>query len=289
MFAPKKQTTGEFTMMTFFNKFFSLPKELWNSRRLIWKLSKNDFKTRYAGSYLGIIWAFVQPVITILVYWLVFEKGFSAKAEMFKSGVEVPFVVYLTSGLVPWFFFSEAVTHTTNALIEYNYLVKKVVFKISILPLIKIIAACFIHVFFVGVLLVIYFIYGYSFTPHLIQLIYYSFCMFVLVLALSYTFCSVVVFFRDLSQIVAIALQIGMWATPIMWSVTRMEGTVFEPLFKLNPLYYIVNGYRQSLFGQTWFFQDWKMTLYFWSVTIVLFIFGTVVFKRLKPHFADVL
>lgn len=276
-------------MTTFLNKFFSLPKELWNNRRLIWKLSKNDFKTRYAGSYLGIVWAFVQPVITILVYWLVFEKGFSAKAEMFKSGVEVPFVVYLTSGLVPWFFFSEAVTQSTNALLEYNYLVKKVVFKISILPLIKIIAACFIHVFFVAVLLVIYFIYGYGFTPYLLQLIYYSFCMFILVLALSYTFCSVVIFFRDLSQIVAIALQIGMWATPIMWSITRIEGTIFETIFKLNPLYYIINGYRQSLFGQTWFFEDWQLTLYFWAVTLLLFAFGTVVFKRLKPHFADVL
>lgn len=134
-------------MKQFLNKLVSLPVELWQSRKLIWKLAKNDFKTKYAGSYLGIIWAFVQPVITILVYWLVFEKGFSAKAEMFKSGVEVPFVVYLTSGLVPWFFFSEAVSSSTNALIEYNYLVKKVVFKISILPLIKILAACFIHVF----------------------------------------------------------------------------------------------------------------------------------------------
>jgi len=276
-------------MTGFLNKFFSLPKELWNNRRLIWKLSKNDFKTRYAGSYLGIIWAFVQPVITILVYWLVFEKGFSAKAEMFKSGVEVPFVVYLTSGLVPWFFFSEAVSQSTNALLEYNYLVKKGVWKSSILPLIKIIAACFIHVFFVAVLLIIYFIYGYGFTPYLFQLVYYSFCMFILVLALSYTFCSVVVFFRDLSQIVAIALQIGMWATPIMWSVTRIEGTVFETIFKLNPLYYVVNGYRQSLFGQAWFFEDWQLTLYFWGVTLLLFAFGTVVFKRLKPHFADVL
>lgn len=282
-------TLGENAMTTFLNKFFSLPKELWNNRRLIWKLSKNDFKTRYAGSYLGIIWAFVQPVITILVYWLVFEKGFSAKAEMFKSGVEVPFVVYLTSGLVPWFFFSEAVSQSTNALLEYNYLVKKVVFKISVLPLIKIIAACFIHVFFVAVLLAIYFIYGYGFTPYLFQLVYYSFCMFILVLALSYTFCSVVIFFRDLSQIVAIALQIGMWATPIMWSITRIEGTVFETIFKLNPLYYVVNGYRQSLFGQTWFFEDWRLTIYFWVVTILLFAFGTVVFKRLKPHFADVL
>jgi teichoic acid transport system permease protein len=276
-------------MKDLFSRFFSLPKELWSSRRLIWKLSKNDFKTRYAGSYLGIIWAFVQPVITILVYWLVFEKGFSAKAEMFKSGVEVPFVVYLTSGLVPWFFFSEAVNNSTNALIEYNYLVKKVVFKISILPLIKIIAAGFIHVFFVGVLLVIYLIYGYAITPYTFQIIYYSFCMFILVLALSYTLCSVVVFFRDLTQIVSIALQIGMWATPIMWSFARVEDKPIAILFKLNPLFYIVNGYRQSLFEHTWFFGEWRMTLYFWCVTLLLFAFGAFVFKRLKPHFADVL
>lgn len=276
-------------MKQFLNKLTSLPAELWQSRKLIWKLAKNDFKTKYAGSYLGIIWAFVQPVITILVYWLVFEKGFSAKAEMFKSGVEVPFVVYLTSGLVPWFFFSEAVSSSTNALIEYNYLVKKVVFKISILPLIKILAASFIHVFFVGVLLVIYLIYGYTPSIYLLQLVYYSFCMFVLVLAMSYTLCSVVVFFRDLAQIVAIALQIGMWATPIMWSFARVEGHPIAVLFKLNPLYYIVTGYRESLFDHRFFWQDTTLTIYFWAVTLLLFAFGTFVFKRLKPHFADVL
>ena len=277
-------------MSAVLKKMFSLPGELWNNRRLIWSLSKNDFKTRYAGSYLGIVWAFVQPVITILVYWLVFEKGFSAKPEMFKAGVEVPFVVYLTSGLVPWFFFSEAVSNSTNALLEYNYLVKKVVFKISILPIIKIIAAGFIHVFFVGVLLVITWIYGYHVTTYTFQLIYYSLCMFLLVLALSYTLCSVVVFFRDLSQIVSIGLQLGMWATPIMWSFSKVEGSeMLAFLFRLNPVYYIVNGYRESLFEGVGFWQHPALTAYFWIFTIVLFIFGTVVFKRLKPHFADVL
>ena len=275
-------------MKQFLNKLVSLPVELWQSRKLIWKLAKNDFKTKYAGSYLGIIWAFVQPVITILVYWLVFEKGFSAKAEMFKSGVEVPFVVYLTSGLVPWFFFSEAVSSSTNALIEYNYLVKKVVFKISILPLIKILAACFIHVFFVGVLLVIYLIYGYPPSLYLLQLIYYSFCMFVLVLAMSYTLCSVVVFFRDLSQIVAIALQIGMWATPILWNINQLSPTM-QVVFKLNPIFYIVNGYRSAMFEKTWFWQDFYSTMYFWIVLILLFGFGALIFKRLKVHFADVM
>ena len=277
-------------MIATLKKMFSLPGELWNNRRLIWSLSKNDFKTRYAGSYLGIVWAFVQPVITILVYWLVFEQGFGAKTEVFKVGVEVPFVVYLTSGLVPWFFFSEAVSNSTNALLEYNYLVKKVVFKISILPMIKIIAASFIHVFFVGVLLVITWVYGYHITPYTLQLVYYSLCMFLLVLALSYTLCSVVVFFRDLSQIVSIGLQFGMWATPIMWSFSRTEGhETLATIFKLNPIYYIVNGYRESLFEGVWFWQHPALTAYFWILTIALFLFGTVVFKRLKPHFADVL
>ena len=277
-------------MSAILKKMFSLPGELWNSRRLIWSLSKNDFKTRYAGSYLGIVWAFVQPVITILVYWLVFEKGFSAKPEMFKAGVEVPFVVYLTSGLVPWFFFSEAVASSTNALLEYNYLVKKVVFKISILPMIKIIAASFIHVFFVGVLLVIAFIYGYGLSLYTLQLLYYSLCLFILVLALSYTLCSVVVFFRDLSQIVSIGLQLGMWATPIMWSFSRTQGhEVLAFVFKLNPVFYVVNGYRESLFEGVGFWMHPGLTAYFWIFTVVLFILGTIVFKRLKPHFADVL
>ena len=268
----------------------SLLAQLWRNKALIGKLAKNDFKTRYAGSYLGIIWAFVQPVITVLVYWLVFEKGFSAKAEMFASGVEVPFVVYLTSGLVPWFYFSEAMVQTTNALIDYHYLVKKVVFKISILPAVKTVAACFIHGFFVLVLYAIYLLNG--FRPQLcnIQILYYSFCMMALVLAIGYTFCSVVIFFRDLSQIVAIALQIGMWATPIMWSVSNLENHPrLLALFRLNPLYYVVMGYRQALFEGRWFFQEWKMTLYFWGVTALLFLMGKWVFQRLRPHFADVL
>ena len=272
------------------NENKSLLKELWSSRALIWKLAKNDFKTRYAGSYLGIIWAFIQPVITVLVYWLVFQKGFSAKDELFASGLEVPFVVYLTSGLVPWFYFSESITHSTNALIEYHYLVKKVVFKISILPAVKVVAACFIHGFFIGVLYLIYLLYHFGVHLYNIQLLYYSFCMMALVLAISYTFCSVVIFFRDLSQIVAIGLQIGMWATPIMWSVSNLKGhPVLLTIFKLNPLYYVVMGYREALFEGRWFFQDWKLTLYFWSVTILLFLLGKTVFNRLRVHFADVL
>ncbi len=130
---------------------------------------------------------------------------------------------------MPWFYFSEALNNGTNALLEYNYLVKKVVFKISILPIIKIIAATFIHVFFVCLLLIVAAIYGYYPTIYTTQIIYYSFCLFVFVLALSYTTCAVVVFFRDLSQIISIGLQIGMWATPICGIWMHCPGVDHDP------------------------------------------------------------
>ena len=81
------------------------------------------------------MWALVQPVVTVVMYWIVFDKVFQTRSQMVSSGVEVPYVLFLTSGLVPWFYFSEAITNGTNALLEYSYLVKKVVFNISILLL----------------------------------------------------------------------------------------------------------------------------------------------------------
>lgn len=268
-----------------YDKFTVLPIELYQNRHLIWKLAKNDFRKRYAGSYLGAVWAMVQPVVTVAMYYVVFGIIFPNQRE---SG-EVPFVLFLTAGLVPWFYFSEALNNGTNALLEYNYLVKKVVFKISILPIIKVIAATFIHAFFVCVLLAVAAGYGYYPTIYTVQVFYYSFCLFVFVLALSYTTCAVVVFFRDLSQIINIALQIGMWATPILWDINALQSEAAVVLLKLNPLVYIVNGYRSAVYERTWFFQDFFSTMYFWIVTIVLFGFGALVFKRLKVHFADVL
>ena len=113
--------------------------------------------------------------------------------------------------------------------------------------------------------------------------------MFILVLALSYATSAIVIFFRDLSQIINILLQIGMWATPIMWQISIIESPVLVQIFKLNPMYYVVDGYRQALFYKEWFWKEPGMTLYFWGLTAVIFLFGTIVFKRLKPHFADVL
>lgn len=108
---------------------------------------KNDIKKKFAGSYFGVVWAFVQPVITVLLYWFVFEKGLNSKATDLRTGIEIPFVLWLTAGLVPWFYFQEALNGGTGVLVEYSYLVKKVVFQIDMLPVVKMISALLTHLF----------------------------------------------------------------------------------------------------------------------------------------------
>lgn len=281
-------SVGLLIITIFYNKLTVLPKELYQNRRLIWRLSGNDFKKRYAGSYLGMVWALVPPVVTVCMYWFVFDRIFGTSRQIASDGLDVPYVLFLTAGLVPWFFFSDALSSGTSALLEYNYLVKKVVFKISILPIIKITAATFVHFFFTGVLLVIAALYGYLPTVFFGQLLYYTFCEYVFVLALCYATCAIVVFFRDLQQIIAIILQVGMWATPILWNIHEFPDDI-KWIIKLNPMTYIVEGFRSSIYGESWFWEHFYSSTYFWVVTSLLFIISSLLFKKLKPQFADVL
>ena len=251
--------------------------------RLIWNLAKNDFKTRFVGSYLGMFWAFVNPIVTILLYWFVFQFAF-------KSGDvdNFPFVLWFTAGLVPWFLFSEAVTNATNSLLEYGYLVKKVVFQIDVLPVVKIVSCAFVHVVFMLITLLIYIFMGYYPTVYTLQLLYYFICMVVLVMAITYATSAIILFFRDLGQFINVFMQVFMWMTPIMWQSNIIPANLLW-IFKINPMYYIITGYRDSLLYGISMFQRMGYMVYFWVVVIVLFAIGTTVFKRLRPHFADVL
>lgn len=257
--------------------------ELYSSRVLMMNLAKNDFKTRFAGSYLGIIWAFIQPIVTVLIYWFVFEVGFKSAPT---SGF--PFVLWLISGIVPWFFFSEAIINATNSMLEYTYLVKKVVFKISILPIVKIISALFVHIFFIILAIIIFMLNGYMLSIHIIQVIYYSVCTFFLIAGIVYATSAMVIFFRDLGQIVNIFLQIAMWLTPIMWSYEMISPSK-QWILKLNPMYYIVEGYRDAFINHIWFWEKSGQTTYFWLICGGTCIAGMMIFRKLKPHFADVL
>lgn len=276
----------DLAMLIFAKNMFQLlglVKELFKNRTMILRLGKNDFKTRFAGSYLGIIWAFIQPVVTVLVYWFVFQVGFrSSPVDNF------PFVLWLTTGMVPWFFFSEAWNAGTNSLTDYSYLVKKVVFNISTIPVVKVVSALFVHVFFVAFMMFLYVIYGYKPDIYWLQVVYYSLCLLIMVLALSYFCSAVMVFFRDLSQIINVVLQVGIWLSCIMWSVDMLPERIRWVMY-FNPIYYIVSGYRSALITKEWFWEMPYQTLGFWAFIIILISVGVNVFNKLRVHFADVL
>lgn len=253
------------------------------NRKLIKELSKNDFKNKYASSYLGIIWGFIQPLVTICVYWFVFQVAF-------RSGDvgNMPFILWFIAGIIPWFYFSEALPSTTSVFLEYSYLVKKVVFKIEILPMVKILSSLFVHLFFVLFIFVIMAIYGYYPDIYSIQFIYYSLAMVLLIFSISIFTSAVILFFRDLGQIVNIIISVGFWATPIGWQLNILPDWAAR-IFKLNPMYYIVTGYRDSFVDKIFFWQKPYETIYFWAFCFVILCLAVKMFNKLKPHFSDVI
>lgn len=252
-------------------------------RRLLLNLISNDIKSRYLTNYLGFLWAFIQPCATALTLWVVFEFGFRAAPQS-----DVPFVLWLICGLVPWFFIAEALASGCSAIRDNSFLVKKIVFKVSLLPVVKIGSALIVHIFFVAILCVLYMLYGFRPNLHWLQLFYYMACTSLLLLAIAWLTSSIVVFFSDLTQIVAMLVQFGFWLTPVFWNIDMLNGSLIS-ILKLNPFCYIVEGYRDAMIEQVWFWERPKEMLVFWSMLLVLLVCSTVMFKRLRPHFADVL
>ncbi|MDH6370979.1 teichoic acid transport system permease protein [Paenibacillus sp. PastF-3] len=262
---------------------YKFMKEIFMGRKLIFSLAKNDFKTKYASSYLGIVWGFIQPLLTIVTYWFVFQVGLRS-----GSVSDVPFILWFIVAIIPWFFFSEALSSATNVYTEYSYLVKKVVFKIELLPIVKIISALFVHLFFILFIFVMYTGYGYYPDSYSFQMLYYLICTIMLVFSVSLVTSAIVLFFKDLNQIIIIILQIGFWFTPIGWSYTMLPN-FWSNVFKLNPMFYIVEGYRDTFIYGVSFIEHPYYTLYFWMFCLTALVVGIKSLKKLKPHFADVI
>ncbi|SCW85368.1 teichoic acid transport system permease protein [Paenibacillus tianmuensis] len=253
------------------------------NQKLIFELAKKDFKTRFLGSYLGILWAFVQPTISILIFWFVFQVGFkNTPVDNF------PFILWLAAAIIPWNFFAESLQGATHSIIENSYLVKKVVFRISILPIVKIYSALFVHLFFIVFLIVMYLLYGYMPTIYYLQIIYYLFAVMMLLLGLSWVTSTLVIFLKDTGQIVAMLVQFGFWLTPIFYSL-KIVPEKYHFFIKINPMYHIIEGYRNTFIYHKWFWESPYVLINFWIFTFFFLALGSLMFKKLRPHFADVL
>ena len=252
--------------------------------RMIWMLARNDFKSKYAISQLGIFWAFFRPIVMAAIYIMVF----SVIVRAAPVGGQVPYSLWMMPGLIVWFAFSDSVSSGVSTLTEYSYLVKNIRFDVSILPCVKVVAAFIVHTFFVALIVIIYLLWGLPIPLNMLQLPYYYMATFCLALVCTRIVCTVQPFFKDLSVAMEIILMIGIWACPIMWDLSMIPER-FAIVFKLNPLYHLVTGYRECFMGGGWFWNHPIQFAGFWGVTLLLDAWGRRLFRRLSDHFADVL
>ena len=251
---------------------------------MIYQLAKRDFQNRYIGSTLGFVWTILQPLAMVTILWFIFTIGFKA-----VSVEGVSFAAWLITGITAWNFFSEALNFSTDVFRDYSFLVKKIHFKISILPMVKILSSLMLHFINLAILILILLLTGVPLSLHWLQFIYYLSAMIFLLLGTSWITSSLNVFTKDVSYILGIILQFGFWLTPIFWSL-KMVPVKYQVFFKLNPMWYIVEGYRKAFILQIPLWKEsLSATLYFWGISGSLVVLGMVIFKRLKPHFADVL
>lgn len=268
--------------MNFLTDFIAVFYGLYKDRGMLWRLSKNDIKARFSSSLLGVIWAYIQPLSTILVFWFVFQVGLR-NADIGNY----PFIIWFVPAYLSWTFFQDTLSSMTGSIREYSYLVRKVNFNVSLIPYVKLISGCFVHMAFIAFIFAINAVYGNTFQMKNLQVFYYFICTVVLLSGLGVLCATITPFVGDVPNIVSVLLQIVFWATPIVWNANGLSPKVLN-ILKMNPMYYICMGYRDSFIGDSYFWES-SQTLWFWIFAIIILCYGVHLFRRMQKDFADVL
>jgi ABC-type polysaccharide/polyol phosphate export permease len=256
---------------------------LYQMRTTLWVMARRDLASRYVGTLGGPIWVVAQPLATVAVFWFVFAVGFKAHGQH-----GAPFVLYFLAGYLPWLFFNEALSTGANSIVANGYLVKKTIFPSEILPLVQIVSSSVTHAVLIAILLILLATTGTGLSPLLPQIAYFYFCSLCFTLGVVWLLASLVVFNRDVAQVLTVVLNLWFWMTPIVWSSDILPGWA-KSFVVWNPLFYVVKGYRDTLLYHAAFWQDGLGALRFWILVLPCLILGAEVFRRLKPDFADAL
>jgi len=257
---------------------------LYLARRTICALAGRQVVSRYAGTLFRGAWEIIHPAVTILVFWFVFSVAFKAKGP---EGT--PYIVYFVTGILPWMFFAEGINGGTQGVIAHSFLVKKMVFRSELLPFVYITAGSLNHGLLLILASVVIFFNGGQFSWYWLQIVYYFFTLCALMLGLQWLLSAMTVFQRDLGQGVTMVLNLWFWATPVVWVADGVVPPQYHWLLLANPVHYVIEGYRGSLLYQQSIWRHWQQGLYVWGLALVLAVVGAMVFRRLKPHFGDVL
>lgn len=250
---------------------------------VLFELIKADFKNRYLANYFGVVWALIQSLVTVATYWFVFTKGFKVSDPKGAT-----YLLWMLAGMIPWFLFNEAITTASTSIYSQSFLVKKIIFDVKLLPLIKIGSSVMVNVTFW--LLFLIFCLCNHFYPTLLwlQLFYYLICIICICTAGGLFLSSCMPFFPDIRLALPIFLQVVFWITPITWNANMLSGN-WTLVATINPLFYIINGIRCTLIDHTSLWYHPMQMAYFWGITITMYLLANKIFNQLRPHFADIL
>ncbi|MDH5680394.1 MAG: ABC transporter permease [Spirochaetota bacterium] len=267
--------------------FIGFIRQLIKDGYLIRSMALKNLKQQYVGSFFGIIWTVINPMLELLIYWVVF-------GYILSRGTPDPiyntdsFLLFLLCGIIPFQFFTSTVNSATQAVAGNSNLVKKAVgFHPETLPVITIASKLIEHIIGIFIILVAMLIINGSLPYHWPSFILYLLLMNIFILGLVWITSSLNVYMKDISQIVALITRVLFFLTPIFYPPSRVPEGFLKTIFELNPLYHMVEGYRHAfLIGG---FMPWGSFLYLFILSVVFLGIGGLVFRRLKQGFAEVL
>ncbi|MDA1476592.1 teichoic acids export ABC transporter permease subunit TagG [Bacillus changyiensis] len=274
------------------NALVRIVKEQVTSFPLILRLAAYETKSKYQMNYLGVLWQFLNPLIQMLAYWFVFGMGIRKSGAVSTGIGEVPFIIWMLAGLIPWFFISPTILDGSNSVFKRINMVAKMNFPISALPSVAIAANLFSYFVMMGIYVIALLAFGIYPSVHWIEYFYYLFCMIVFMFSFSLFNSTISVLVRDYQFLLQSVTRLLFFLLPVFWDISHQLGKNHPNMLaaiKLNPLFYIIDGFRHSFMGGTWFFEDIKYTLYFWIFTLLLLTAGSLLHMKFRDKFVDFL
>jgi len=255
-------------------------KELYRYKDLLYFLTVRGIKAKYAQSVLGVGWAILQPLIQTIVFTVIFGN----LAKLSSDGV--PYVLFSFTAMVPWNYFSDILTESSNSLVQNRNMLSKVYFPRLVLPFSAVLSK--LLDFVIGlVVLIIFFIY-YQFSPAIETIYIFPLLMLILILTSLGTgmiLSAMAVQYRDVKYAMTFLVRILMYSAPVVYSISIIP-TQYQYLYALNPMVGVIEGMRASFLNT----KDipWDIILIGGVVALLLFIFGAFYFKRMERRFADI-
>ena len=250
-------------------------------RGLIQSLVARELKARYRGSVLGFFWSFINPLLLLIIYTLVFKYVMPG-----SHGAELePYALFMFSGILPWTWFSSSLAESSNVLISGGNLIKKVLFPAEVLPIVTVLANM-VH-FFLGLPILAAFLLYYRLPPHvtILWLPVVILVQLILTLGFALILSALTVHFRDIRDILANVLTFWFFATPIIY-FWRQAPPLGKNLLDLNPFTHLAVSYQEILFFRGPF-GHLPYLLLLGILSVLFFLFGYFVFDRLRDSFAE--